>query len=90
METYEILSAAHKSGIPVAVVRIVSDSLDRKLPDFNRALDPDGSINNGKALRVMLGSPVLTARAYAANKRAARHLADALRIVLSADFPCLQ
>jgi hypothetical protein len=90
MESYEILSAAHKSGIPAAVVRIVSDSLDRKLPDFNHALDPDGSINNGKALRVMLGSPVLTARAYAANKRAARHLADALRIVLSADFPCLQ
>ena len=78
------------TGIPAAVVRVVSDSLDRKLPDFNRALNSDGSINNGKAFRVMLGSPLLTARAYAANKRAAQHLATALRVVLSADFPRLQ
>jgi phosphorylase superfamily protein len=42
MESYEILSAAHKSGIPAAVVRVVSDSLDRKLPDFNCALNPNG------------------------------------------------
>ena len=90
MESYEILSAARKSGVPAAVVRVVSDSLDRKLPDFNRALNSDGSINNGKALRVMLGSPLLTARAFAANKRAARHLAKALSVVLSADFPGLQ
>jgi hypothetical protein len=87
MESYEILTAAHKSGVPTAVVRVVSDSLDRRLPDFNRALNPDGSINSGKVLQVMLGSPLLTARAYAANKRAARHLASALRVVLSAEFP---
>ena len=86
MESYEIISAAHKSGIPTMVVRVVSDSLDRQLPDFNRALNPDGTVNNGNALRVMLGSPVLTARAYAANKRAARHLANALKVVLSADL----
>ena len=90
MESYEILSAAQKSGVPVAVVRVVSDSPDRKLPDFNRALNPDGSINTGKALRVMLGSPLLTARAYAANKRAAQHLARALTVVLSVDFGRLQ
>jgi hypothetical protein len=90
MESYEILSAAHESGVPALVVRVVSDSLGRKLPDFNRALNPDGTVNNGKALRVMLGSPVLTARAYVANKRAARHLANALKVVLSADLPRLQ
>jgi nucleoside phosphorylase len=39
MESYEVLSAAHKLGIPAIVVRVVSDSLDRKLPDFNRALN---------------------------------------------------
>lgn len=90
MESYEILSAAHKSGVPATVVRVVSDSLDRRLPEFNRALNPDGSVNNGKALRVILGSPLLTARAFTANKRAARHLANALSVVLSSDFPCLQ
>jgi hypothetical protein len=87
METYEVLSAAHKFGVPAVVVRVVSDSLDRKLPDFNRALNPDGSVNNGMALRVMLGSPLLTIRAYLASTRAARHLANALGPVLSAAFP---
>jgi len=87
METYEVLSAAHKFGVPAIVVRVVSDSLDRKLPDFNRALNPDGSVNNGMALRVMLGSPLLTVRAYLASTRAARHLAHALGPVLSSDFP---
>ena len=86
METYEVLSAAHKFGVPAIVVRVVSDSLDRKLPDFNRALNPDGSVNNGMALRVMLGSPLLTVRAYLASTRAARHLAHALGPVLSSDF----
>jgi hypothetical protein len=86
MESYEVLSAAHKLGVPAIVVRVVSDSLDRKLPDFNRALNPDGSINNRMALRVMLGSPLLTARAYIASARAARHLARALGHVLLADF----
>lgn len=90
MESYEILSAAHKAGVPAAVVRVVSDSLDRRLPDLNPALNADGSINKGKALLIMLGSPILTVRAIAANNRAARHLAKALSAVLSSDFPFLR
>jgi hypothetical protein len=86
MESYEILLAAEKAGTPAAVVRVVSDSLDRKLPNLNLAINPDGSVNTGKAIRVMLGSPLLTARAYAASKRAARYLAGALRFVLSAEL----
>ena len=86
MESYEILTRAHKSGIPAAVVRVVADDLDSVLPDFNRALDPDGSMNNRKALQVMLGSPLLTARLFMANKRAAQHLAKALSLVLAADL----
>lgn len=90
MESYAILSAARQAGVPATVVRIVSDSLDRKLPDLNPALNADGSIKKGKALRIMLGSPLLTVRAIKANNRAARHLAKALSVVLSADFPCLR
>jgi len=89
MESHAILSVAHQVGIPAAVVRVVSDSLDRKLPDLNPALNADGSINKGRALRIMLGSPILTARAISANKRAAHHLAKALSVVLASDFPCL-
>ncbi len=86
MESYEILAAAQKSRIPAAVVRVVADDLDSVLPDFNRALDPDGNMNNRKALQVMLGSPLLTARLFKANKRAAQHLAKALSLVLAADL----
>lgn len=90
MESYAILSAAGRAGVPAIVVRVVSDSLDHKLPDLNPALNEDGTINKGKAVRIMVGSPILTARAIAANKRAARQLARALIVVLSADFPCLR
>jgi|GEM_PF-578109 len=89
MESYAILSVARQAGIPAAIVRVVSDSLDRKLPDLNPALNPDGSINKGRALRIMLGSPILTARAISANKRAAHHLAKALSFVLASNFPIL-
>ncbi|HLY61308.1 MAG TPA: hypothetical protein VKV95_11210 [Terriglobia bacterium] len=90
MESYAILSAARQAGVPATVVRVVSDSLDRKLPDLNPALNADGSIKKGKALRIMLGSPLLTVRAIKANNRAAQHLAKALSVVLSSDFPCLR
>jgi hypothetical protein len=90
MESYEILSVARKAGIPATVVRVVSDSLDRELPDFNRALNPDGSVSIGQALLVALASPFRTASAFAANKQAVRQLGSALKIVLSSDFPKLR
>jgi nucleoside phosphorylase len=86
MESYSILDTAATAGVPVAVLRVVADSLDRVLPDLNRALDDTGGLDGRKALRVALGSPVRTARLLAANKRAMQHLTKALEIVLKA--PC--
>ena len=86
METYSILEAAATAGVPVAVLRVVADSLDRVLPNLNRALDHTGGLDGRKALRVALGSPVRTARLLAANKRAMQRLTKALEIVLKA--PC--
>ena len=85
MESYEILAAAHDTGIPVAVLRVVADHLDMRLPDLNRALNEAGSLDQRKALRVAIGSPILTARLVSANKRAMRHLGKALEIVLPSD-----
>src|SRR5262249_41837679 len=85
MESYSILEAAG-TGIPVAVLRVVSDSIDRVLPDLNRALNGDGGLDGRRALRVALGSPVRTLRLMAANKRAMQGLTKALEIVLKA--PC--
>jgi hypothetical protein len=86
METYSILEAAATAGVPVAVLRVVADSLDRVLPNLNRALDDAGGLDGRKALRVALGSPVRTVRLLAANKRAMQRLTKALEIVLKA--PC--
>ena len=76
--------AAATAGVPVAVLRVVADSLDRVLPNLNRALDDAGGLDGRKALRVALGSPVRTARLLAANKRAIQSLGKALEIVLKA------
>jgi polysaccharide deacetylase 2 family uncharacterized protein YibQ len=85
MESYEILAAAHETGVPVAVLRVVADHMDMRLPDLNRALNEAGSLDQRKALRVAIGSPILTARLVSANKRAMRHLGKALDIVLPSD-----
>jgi nucleoside phosphorylase len=86
MESYSILETAAEAGIPAAVLRVISDSMDRVLPDLNRALDAAGGLDGRKALRVALGSPIRTARLLAANKRAMQHLTKAMEVVLKA--PC--
>ena len=86
MESYSILETAATAGVPVAVLRVVADSLDRVLPNLNRALDDAGGLDGRKALRVALGSPVRTAKLLAGNKRAMQSLTKALEIVLKA--PC--
>jgi nucleoside phosphorylase len=88
-ETYEILSLAARAGIPTAVLRVVSDSIDRDLPNFNQALNAQGDLDGRKALGIALGSPLRTLRLMAANKRALRQLTQALRVVLKADWPMI-
>jgi nucleoside phosphorylase len=82
MESYAILESAASAGIPALVLRVVSDSVDRVLPDFNRALNENGAIDGRKALKVALGSALRTAKMLAANRRAMQQLAKALDIVL--------
>jgi nucleoside phosphorylase len=85
MESYEIIAAANRAGVPAAVLRVVSDSLDRKMPDFDRALKADGDFDGLKALGIAAASPLRTVRMIAASRRAIRHLQKALEIILPAD-----
>jgi nucleoside phosphorylase len=85
MESYEILSAAARAGVPAAVLRVVSDSLDAQIPDFNPALDANGGLNGRKALGIALGSPLKTLRLIGANKRAMGRLTPAVRLVLQSN-----
>ncbi|MBI4460847.1 MAG: hypothetical protein HY648_12420 [Acidobacteria bacterium] len=84
MESYSIVEAASTAGVPSMVLRVVSDSLDRDLPNFNRALNDAGALDGRTALKVALGSPLQTAKLLAANRRAMQQLSKALEIVLTA------
>ena len=85
MESYEIVAAANRVGVPAAVLRVVSDALDCKMPDFDRALKPDGDFDGLKALGIAAASPVRTIKMIAASRRAIRHLQKALEIILPAN-----
>src|SRR5262245_26441862 len=82
MESYLVLEKAAAAGVSALVLRVVSDSFYRKLPDFNRALNAAGGLDGWKALRVALGSPIRTARLIAANQRAMKHLGKAVDVLL--------
>jgi nucleoside phosphorylase len=85
METYHILSAAAQAAVPAAVLRVVSDSLDADMPDFNSALDANGALIGGKAIRIALGSPLKTFHLLATNKRAMAKLTPAVKLVLQSN-----
>ena len=86
MESYEVVAAAAARGIPSVVIRVVSDSVERALPDFNRALKPDGEVNPWAMLRIVLGSPLRTAKLVSLNRKAMSTLTPVLRAVLSAEW----
>jgi nucleoside phosphorylase len=82
MESYPIVSAAARAGVPVVVLRVVSDSLDTEMPDFNPALNAQGALDGRQALWIALGSPLETFRLLSANKRAMERLKPAVKLIL--------
>jgi nucleoside phosphorylase len=83
MESYEIVAAANQAGLPILVIRVVSDSLNRQIPDLNLVLRENGEIDSINLLKVAIRSPILTARVLVASRRALAKLKSALAIVLS-------
>lgn len=83
MESYPILQVATASAIPCGVLRVVSDSLDRRLPDFNPALQTDGRISRLAATRIVLRSPLRTAHLVLASRRAMQQLSAALTAIFT-------
>ena len=84
MESHEIISAAKQCGVPVAVLRVVSDGYDRTMPDFNRALKDNGDFDAGIAARVCITHPLLTAQMIAVSRKAIQRLNRAMEILLPA------
>lgn len=85
MESYEILAAARDAGIPCAVLRIISDSLDHELPDFTPAMRATGETRTLGAAWIALRAPLSTMRMIAAQHRALTRLSQALGVLLGSD-----
>ena len=84
MESYQVLAAANQAKIPVAVIRVVSDSLDREMPDFNRALKPDGEVDSLIMARIFLGSPITSLKLLSISRSSTQKLKEALESILPA------
>jgi hypothetical protein len=85
MESYPILAAAERAGVPAVVLRVVSDSLDTDMPDFNRALNAQGGLDGRRALWIAFGSPLQTLRLLSSNKRAIERVKPAVKLIVESD-----
>lgn len=86
METYDVVSACARAGVPVAALRVVLDEASDDLPDFNRALRADGSTNVWRLLPALLARPMITARFIFNLRRAMRTLRMAASSVLDVEM----
>ena len=84
METYDVLAVCALHGLPAAALRVVSDETGSDLPDFNRALDPDGRMSWWRVGAVMLTAPLISARFLLNMKTVTNALRAHLTAVLGA------
>lgn len=85
MESYDILAAAQNAMIPGAVLRVVSDSLDRDVPDFTAAMRKSGNLDRLAGVQIALCSPLSTARLIVAHRCAIHRLRAALEVIFATD-----
>jgi len=89
MESSAIVAACRERGLPVMVVRVISDAATEDLPlDFNRFTRSDGSLSMPQLLLGIAKSPAAVPKLIAFQRRldlAARNLAATLASLLSSD-----
>ena len=82
METYDVVDACIHAEVPTAALRVVLDEARDDLPDFNRALSADGSMNVWRLLPLLLAHPIITARFCLNLRRAMQALKRAVSAAL--------
>ncbi len=87
MESYQILEVMTPAGVACAVLRVVSDSLDREFPDFNPALREGGEVDRLTAAMIACRSPFETVRWALSGHKAIRKLQLALCAALESSCP---
>jgi nucleoside phosphorylase len=84
MESFTVISAAQKRGIPAIAVRVISDTSDQDMPvNFSKGLDENGQVSIGAVLKLLAGQPGKIA-ALMKLGRQSKQAADALAEFLSA------
>jgi adenosylhomocysteine nucleosidase len=83
MESFEIAECCASAGVPVAVLRAISDGPGARMPDLNRALGSNGRFDRWALASVLAASPLATVRLFRASRRAIAALEQALEAVLS-------
>lgn len=58
MEGFPLVDFFTDQGIPITIVRVVSDASDRPIPDLTPAIAPDGSLRPLPLLQAFLGQPL--------------------------------
>jgi len=84
MESYPVIAVCAERQLPVAVLRIISDSADADLPDFNTAIDSDGRINNWKMAATILRTPLSSMRFFRNLSPALSSFKECIKVVLNA------
>ncbi|HEY6465422.1 MAG TPA: hypothetical protein VIY69_05480 [Candidatus Acidoferrales bacterium] len=58
MESFSVLLAAQRGGIPMLAIRVISDRHDQALPvDLSTAVDERGQVSIGRVLKMAAGRP---------------------------------
>jgi hypothetical protein len=83
MESHEIVAVSRTVGIPVAVLRVISDNMDKAMPNFNAALNSDGEFAPVALALACARRPLATAGLLVSSSRALKTLARALNAILS-------
>jgi nucleoside phosphorylase len=79
METLQVLKVCREAGIRAAVLRVISDEAGDDLPDFNLAIQPDGTLDGPRLSRVLLARPLTTLKFVRSFKMSNSALRTALR-----------
>ena len=82
MESYDVLGICRSSGLPAAVLRIISDDAGSDLPDFNWAAGADGRMNPWRMGAVMLARPMASLKFLLSIRSVLNALRKNLKIVI--------
>jgi len=84
METYEMLDACARLGLPAAALRVISDEAVRDIPDFNRIYNADGRINGWRTFAAMAARPPAALRLLMTVRPALQSLKATLQTAMGA------